>query len=277
MRLADLGELGLLAEFERRGLASGIENDAAVCRRVGGHAGRARRGRALPPRLDLVARPRLPAAAVNLSDLAASGAEADGLLVSLGAPPRHAVEDVLELYEGIAEAGVPVVGGDTTRADSVCSASRRSAARSASPGRGGARPGDPLVVTGPLGAAGAAFRAQRFVRPPLRLAEGRELARTASAMLDISDGLARDAGHLAAPLRLSGRDRPRAGSARRRRDRRGPRLRRGLRAARRNAEPGASRRGPLRAGRGMDIRLHGEPSTWQGGSTSGSGGLRSAR
>jgi thiamine-monophosphate kinase len=52
-------------------------------------------------------------------------------------------------------------------------------------------------VTGPLGAAGAAFRDQRFIRPPLRLAEGRELARTASAMLDISDGLARDAGHIA--------------------------------------------------------------------------------
>jgi thiamine-monophosphate kinase len=66
------------------------------------------------------------------------------------------------------------------------------------PGRSGAKPGDELVVTGPLGAAGAAFREQRFVRPPLRVDEGIELARDAHAMLDLSDGLARDAGHIAA-------------------------------------------------------------------------------
>jgi thiamine-monophosphate kinase len=59
------------------------------------------------------------------------------------------------------------------------------------------RPGDALVVTGPLGAAGAAFRRNEFVRPPLRLDEGRELAAHAHAMLDVSDGLAIDAGHLA--------------------------------------------------------------------------------
>ena len=53
-------------------------------------------------------------------------------------------------------------------------------------------------MTGPLGAAGAAFREQRYVRPPVRLDEGRELARTATAMLDLSDGLAVDAGHMAA-------------------------------------------------------------------------------
>jgi thiamine-monophosphate kinase len=65
------------------------------------------------------------------------------------------------------------------------------------PGRAGARPGDLLVVTGPLGAAGAAFRENRLARPPVRIAEGKELARKAHAMLDISDGLAVDAGHLA--------------------------------------------------------------------------------
>jgi len=65
------------------------------------------------------------------------------------------------------------------------------------PGRGGARPGDRLVVTGPLGAAGAAFRQGRYIRPPLRLDEGRRLGRTAHALLDLSDGLARDVGHLA--------------------------------------------------------------------------------
>jgi thiamine-monophosphate kinase len=65
------------------------------------------------------------------------------------------------------------------------------------PGRAGALPGDELVVTGPLGAAGAAFREERYARPPLRVAEGVELARAAHAMIDLSDGLAPDAGHLA--------------------------------------------------------------------------------
>jgi thiamine-monophosphate kinase len=65
------------------------------------------------------------------------------------------------------------------------------------PGRTGAQPGDLLVVTGPLGGAGAAFREQRYVRPPLRVEEGLELARVAHAMLDLSDGIAVDAAHLA--------------------------------------------------------------------------------
>ena len=54
-----------------------------------------------------------------------------------------------------------------------------------------------LVVTGPLGGAGAAFRNQSYIRPPLRLAEGKRLAATAHALLDLSDGLAVDAGHIA--------------------------------------------------------------------------------
>ena len=56
------------------------------------------------------------AAAVNLSDLAASGAEPEALIVTLGAPQETLLDDILELYEGIGEARVPVRGGDTTRA-----------------------------------------------------------------------------------------------------------------------------------------------------------------
>jgi thiamine-monophosphate kinase len=66
------------------------------------------------------------------------------------------------------------------------------------PGRAGAQPGDVLVVTGPLGAAGVAFRRETYARPPLRLAEGQELAAQAHALLDLSDGLAVDAAHIAA-------------------------------------------------------------------------------
>jgi thiamine-monophosphate kinase len=55
-----------------------------------------------------------------------------------------------------------------------------------------------LVVTGPLGAAGAAFERGAYVRPPIRIDEGKRLAAGAHAMLDISDGLAVDAGHIAA-------------------------------------------------------------------------------
>jgi thiamine-monophosphate kinase len=104
---------------------------------------------------------------------------------------------VLELYEGIAETGVPVLGGDTSSSDRVMLSVTAAGRSERVPGRGGARPGDQLVVTGPLGSAGAAFRRHRFVRPPLRLAEGKELARTARALLDISDGLAVDAAHIA--------------------------------------------------------------------------------
>ena len=66
------------------------------------------------------------------------------------------------------------------------------------PGRAGARPGDLVVVTGPLGAAGAALREGRHARPPLHLEEGRRLAAVAHALTDISDGLAVDASHVAA-------------------------------------------------------------------------------
>ena len=134
---------------------------------------------------------------MSLSDLAASGAEPSGLVVSLGTPPDTAVDALLELYEGIAEAGVPVVGGDTTRADALVISVSGLGRSDRVPGRAGAEPGDLLVVTGPLGAAGVAFREGRYTRPPVRIAEGRRLARNAHAMLDISDGIARDAGHIA--------------------------------------------------------------------------------
>jgi thiamine-monophosphate kinase len=197
VRLGDVGELGLLAELESRGLASQMEHDAAVVDGLVATQDALVEG--VHFRLDWISWRELGfrAAAVNLSDLAACGAEPRGLLVSLGAPADTDVGDVLELYQGIAEAGVPVVGGDTTRADMLLLSVTALGRSERVPGRAGARAGDVLVVTGPLGGSGAAFREQRFARPTLRLAEGRELARTATAMLDLSDGLAIDAGHIA--------------------------------------------------------------------------------
>jgi thiamine-monophosphate kinase len=134
---------------------------------------------------------------VNISDLAASGAEPLALLVSLCIPGASQVEDVVALYEGLNDAGVPVRGGDTTSADSVVLSVTALGRAERVPGRAGAKPGDVVVVTGPLGAAGAAFRTGRLSPPPLRVDEGRRLAAVATAMLDVSDGLAVEAGHIA--------------------------------------------------------------------------------
>jgi thiamine-monophosphate kinase len=197
MTLSDLGELRLLAELERRGLAEAIEHDAAqvdglVVTQDALVEGVHFRFDGLSWR-DLGWR----AAAVNISDLSASGAEPVSLLVTLAAPPATELARVIELYEGIAETGVRVRGGDTTSAPQLVVGVTAIGRSDRVPGRAGARAGDAIVVTGPLGAAGAAFRAGGYVRPPLRVREGRTLARHAHAMLDISDGLAVDAGHLA--------------------------------------------------------------------------------
>ena len=198
MRLSELGELGLLAELEGRGLAERIEDDAA---QLGDGLVFTQDSlvEGVHFRLDWLSWRELGfrAAAVNISDLAASGARPEALLVSLGLPGETELEDVLELYAGIAEAGVPVRGGDTTEAASVLTTVTAVGRAERVPGRSGARPGDQLVVTGPLGGAGAAFREHGYVRPPIRIDEGIQLARDADAMLDLSDGLARDAAHIA--------------------------------------------------------------------------------
>jgi thiamine-monophosphate kinase len=187
-------EFELLDELERRGLVAGIEHDAAQIEGLVVTQDALVEG--VHFRFDLISWRELGyrAAAVNLSDLAASGAEPIALVVTLAAP---SLEHAIELYEGLSEAGVPVRGGDTTRADSVVLSVTAIGRAERVPGRAGARPGDLLVVTGPLGAAGAAFREGRLARPPLRLEQGRRLGAVAHAMLDVSDGLGPDARHIA--------------------------------------------------------------------------------
>ena len=198
MRLSELGEFGLLAELEERGLARGLDDDAAQLA-DGVVVTQDALVEGVHFRLDWTTNRELgfKAAAVNLSDLAASGAEPEALLVTLAAPPDTSLEDVISLYEGLNEPGVPVVGGDTTRAEALSVSITALGRSDRVPGRGGARPGDLLVITGPLGAAGAAFREGRHARPPLRLEDGRRLAASAHALIDVSDGLAADAGHIA--------------------------------------------------------------------------------
>jgi len=189
-----VNEFELLAELERRGLIVGVEHDAAEIGGVVVTQDSLVEG--VHFRFDLLDWRALGfrAAAVNISDLSASGAEPLALIVTLAAPD---LDGAIELYEGIAEAGVPVCGGDTTKAALVVITVTALGRAARMPGRAGARPGDLLVVTGPLGGAGAAFREGRLLRPPIRTVEGRELARVAHAMLDISDGLGPDAGHIA--------------------------------------------------------------------------------
>jgi thiamine-monophosphate kinase len=187
-------EFELLAELERRGLIVGVEHDAAEIDGLVVTQDTLVEG--VHFRFDLLDWRELGfrAAAVNISDLSASGAEPVALVVSFAAP---GLDGALPFYEGMAEAGVPVRGGDTTKAESVVITVTALGRAERVPGRAGAQPGDLLVVTGALGAAGAAFRNGRLARPPIRTAEGRELARVADAMLDISDGLGPDAGHIA--------------------------------------------------------------------------------
>jgi thiamine-monophosphate kinase len=162
------------------------------------------------------------ALAAALSDLAAMGAEPGEAYVVLTVPPDLDEEACLEAVDGmvaLAEAtGTTLAGGDVTRgpvlAFAVTVVGHASAADSFVR-REGARPGDALVLTGELGGAAAgllalgagvpglsdrtvAALAHRQLEPLPRLDAGRALAAAgATAMIDVSDGLGADAGHLA--------------------------------------------------------------------------------
>ena len=146
--------------------------------------------------------------ASNLSDLAAKGAEPIGVLLGhmLGEDDARfleGLEDVLLHY------GVPLLGGDTVAGEGARTLGLTAIGRASHtpvPSRAGAQNGDALFVTGTLGAAMLGFEAVRdgtdadptaYLRPLARVAEGRDLAPLATAMIDVSDGLLLDAFRMA--------------------------------------------------------------------------------
>jgi thiamine-monophosphate kinase len=159
--------------------------------------------------------------AVNLSDLAAMGGSPRYALLSLGWPPGREVTGALEVGQGLAQAarefGVAVIGGDTIASPAsvmVTVSLLGTVPRAEMLRRTGARRGDRIYVTGPLGEAAAGLeilRRQLAVPPDLKealcqahlsprpqLAAGRLLARQglATALIDLSDGVATDLFHI---------------------------------------------------------------------------------
>ena len=161
------------------------------------------------------------AVVANLSDLAAMAAEARWLVLALTVPEATPVATLERVYAGVGQAcrafGVALVGGDVSAGPALSLAVTALGEAERAVPRSGARPGDRLAVSGPLGAAAAGLAllssgdpaaadllarfpglAAAHRRPVPALAMGLALARAgATAMIDVSDGLAGDALHLA--------------------------------------------------------------------------------
>ena len=157
------------------------------------------------------------AAAANMADISAMGGTATALLVGLAAPPDLQAAWAEELAGGLAEeaalVGASVVGGDTTSAATIMiSVTALGDLEGIDPVlRSGARPGDVVALAGRVGYAAAGytvlsrgFRTPKVLvdayrRPQVPYALGPAGARAgATAMIDISDGLVADLGHIAA-------------------------------------------------------------------------------
>ncbi|MFI5366295.1 MAG: thiamine-phosphate kinase [Candidatus Binatia bacterium] len=154
---------------------------------------------------------------VNASDVAAMGGRPRFLVVSIGVPPSYRAGDLTALHAGIAAAArscrATVVGGNLTRATQLfISIALLADAPKRIVTRQGARPGDRVYVTGTLGDAALGVRLlsanprhepttlplRRFREPSPRLRAGRLLVESGvvSAMIDVSDGLVQDLGHI---------------------------------------------------------------------------------
>ncbi len=146
--------------------------------------------------------------AVNLSDIAAMGAQPAGVLIAAGLPPEADLYFIDELFSGFGDCaayyGTAIIGGDTDRHDelTITAAALGFVEKDLVLRRRGAKPGDLLCTTGELGGAGGGLWAwqnslesdliTKLLEPEPRLDEGRALARSraVTAMMDNSDGLA---------------------------------------------------------------------------------------
>jgi thiamine-monophosphate kinase len=223
--LADAGEFGLISQLvehfpQGEHVLVGPGDDAALLRIKQGHVvvstdllveGRHFR-RDWVSGYDVGRR----AAAQNLSDVNAMGGVAHSLTVGLAAPADLPVAWALDFARGFAEecalVGASVVGGDLTRASEIVIAvTVIGAVKQAPVLRSGARPGDVLAIAGRQGwsagglaVLGRGFRSPRVLveayrRPEPPYAAGPLAAAAgATAMIDVSDGLLAEAGHLAA-------------------------------------------------------------------------------
>lgn len=157
---------------------------------------------------------------VNLSDLAAKGAEAAGYFLVLSLPASVSMEWLRAFAEGLArdqrEFGISLYGGDTTATPgplTIAITAFGFVPRGMMIRRAGAKPGDLVFVSGTIGDGGAGlsllhapqnlshavrdFLVHRYREPRPRLVLGRALRGIARAALDVSDGLLADLGHIA--------------------------------------------------------------------------------
>lgn len=223
--LRDIGEFGFIdriAKFLPRSadVIEGIGDDCAVLK-----AGKEtllvtvdlsvedvhfRRGKSSPEDIGW------KAVAVSLSDIAAMGGYPRFVLASIAAPPDTEVAYLEALYHGMADAaafgGAVIVGGDTSRSNQgivIDTISIGSAHEGRYVLRSGAKPDDVLIVTGYPGRSAAGLHAQEHgidapellrthQRPTPRLKEGQWLSTFPGvhAMIDVSDGLLQDTGHI---------------------------------------------------------------------------------
>jgi thiamine-monophosphate kinase len=153
---------------------------------------------------------------VNLSDLAAKGADPLGYLMALAVPPRISNGWLTAFCTGLhadqERFSISLLGGDTTRIDGPFAAAIMAVGTvplGKAMLREGARPGDLVFVSGTIGDAGCGLELlrgkhrnprsliERFRVPQPRLTLGRALRSLASASVDVSDGLLADLGHIA--------------------------------------------------------------------------------